>query len=53
MMLKKIPKLTQRQDSLLDQLQDLILVANRLGMYDAADLVMEFTKKAQNKKQPK
>lgn len=28
---------TQRQDSLLDQLSDLLKVANHLGMYDAAD----------------
>jgi len=27
----------QRQDSLMDQLQDLRMVANRCGMYDAAD----------------
>lgn len=30
-------KLNQRQDSLNDQLADLILVANKLKMYDAAD----------------
>jgi hypothetical protein len=35
--LKQIPKLPQRQDATTDQLQDLRLVANRLGMYDAAD----------------
>lgn len=29
----------QRQDALLDQLRDLIVVANRLGMYDAADFL--------------
>lgn len=32
-----IPNLPQRQDSFNDQLADLIRVANRLGMYDAAD----------------
>jgi len=34
-----IPRLPQRQDSQQDQLRDLIQVANRLGMYDAADLL--------------
>ena len=29
----------QRQDSLNDQLSDLVWVANRLGMYDAADFI--------------
>lgn len=29
----------QRQDSLMDQLRDLEAVANRLGMYDAADFL--------------
>lgn len=32
-----IPIQTQRQDALMDQLRDLVFVANRLGMYDAAD----------------
>jgi hypothetical protein len=32
-----IPERPQRQDSLNDQLEDLVAVANRLGMYDAAD----------------
>ena len=35
--LQQLPKLAQRQDSLTDQLNDLHRVANRLGMYDAAD----------------
>jgi hypothetical protein len=34
-----LPTLPQRQDSLLDQLRDLQAVANRLGMYDAADFL--------------
>ena len=35
---KMIPfQLPQRQDSLMDQLYDLKFIANRLGMYDAAD----------------
>lgn len=35
--LRAIPQMTQRQDSETDQLRDLVAVANRLGMYDAAD----------------
>lgn len=35
--LSQIPSFPQRQDSLSDQLEDLYLVANKLGMYDAAD----------------
>ena len=38
-LLDVIPSLEQRQDSLLDQLNDLKDVANKLGMYDAADEV--------------
>ncbi len=37
--LKDIPQLPQRQDATNDQLRDLRAVANRLGMYDAADLI--------------
>jgi hypothetical protein len=36
-------KLPQRQDSLAEQLRDLRLVANKLGMYDAADYIRETT----------
>ena len=36
---RQIPRLEQRQDSLNDQLQDLVAVANRLGMHDAADFI--------------
>lgn len=36
---KDIPKLPQRQDSVYEQLQDLIFIANRLGCYDAADFI--------------
>lgn len=32
-----IPPMPQRQDSLINQLEDLRRVAIRLGMYDAAD----------------
>lgn len=37
--LADIPQLPQRQDSTNDQLKDLRAVANRLGMYDAAELI--------------
>jgi hypothetical protein len=37
--LSKIPAFPQRQDSVSAQLEDLRLVANRLGMYDAADAI--------------
>ncbi len=37
--LKQIPKLPQRSDATFDQLQDLMAVATRLGMYDAADII--------------
>lgn len=42
--LNTIPSLPQRQDSTADQLADLISVANRLGMYDAADVVQQMSK---------
>lgn len=35
----QIPRLAQRQDSTSQQLEDLAAVANRLGMYDAADAI--------------
>lgn len=38
-LLGAIPNLPQRQDSLSDQLSDLRAIANRLGMYDAADAI--------------
>lgn len=34
-----IPQQPQRQDALDDQLRDLAVVADRLGMYDAADVI--------------
>jgi hypothetical protein len=37
--LEGIPSRPQRQDSSREQLADLIAVANRLGMYDAADQI--------------
>lgn len=36
-----LPVMEQRQDSLSEQLKDLELVANRLGMYDAADAIRQ------------
>lgn len=37
--LKKIPKLPQRQDGVVDQMKDLYQVANHFGCYDAADYI--------------
>ena len=40
-LLASLPAIPQRQDSTKDQLADLIMVANRLGMYDAADALRQ------------
>lgn len=40
-LLSKLPVLNQRQDSVIEQLNDLRKVANRLGMYDAADAIRQ------------
>jgi hypothetical protein len=37
--LHRLPALPQSQDPLADQIASLILVANRLGLFDAADAV--------------
>jgi hypothetical protein len=37
--LKQIPQFRQTQRSTMEQLRDLLLVANRLGLYDAADAI--------------
>ena len=37
--LSKLPAWPQSQASLADQMADLIRVANRLGLYDAADRI--------------
>ena len=39
--LDNLPALPQRQDSLQEQLADLRFIANRLGMYDAADAIAQ------------
>jgi hypothetical protein len=39
-----VPQQPQRQDSTNDQLRDLRVMANRLGMYDAADLIRNILK---------
>ena len=40
--IKNIPQLPQRQDSLKEQLKDLRIYANKLGMYDACDFLKSF-----------
>ena len=42
---KHIPKMGQRQDSTVDQLRDLQVIANRLGCYDAADFIRQVLQK--------
>lgn len=37
--MKGVPQLAQRQDSTDDQLRDLMVVAARLGLYDAQDVI--------------
>lgn len=39
--LKKLSQYPQRQDSLYDQLTDLIKIANKFGLYDAADYLIK------------
>lgn len=43
--LAKLAQQPQRQDSALEQLKDLHAFANRLGLYDAADLIRSLTTK--------
>lgn len=43
--IRKIPQQIQRQDSTEQQLKELHAVANRLGMYDAADVIKNLIKK--------
>ena len=42
--LRDIPTRPQRQDSVSDQLADLRQIANRMGMYDAADAIGQWCK---------
>lgn len=37
--LEKVNKCPQRQDSTLAQLNDLIIIANKFGFYDASDFL--------------
>jgi hypothetical protein len=37
--LAKVKKCSPRQDSLTSQLTDLIIIANKFGLYDAADAI--------------
>jgi hypothetical protein len=41
-LLAELPVKPQRQDSVSEQLADLRMVANRLGMYDAADAIKQW-----------
>ena len=40
----KIENCPQRQDSTVNQLQDLVVVANKLGFYDATDAIRSMIK---------
>ena len=40
--IKNIPQLPQRQDSLKNQLKDLRIYANKLGMYNSCDFLKSF-----------
>ena len=44
--LAKLTQQPQRQDGITDQLRDLYAFANKLGLYDAADLIRNITSKA-------
>jgi hypothetical protein len=43
--LGKLQQQPQRQDGALDQLRDLHAFANRLGLYDAADLIQTLVRR--------
>lgn len=43
--LAKLSQQPQRQDGTADQLRDLYNFANKLGLYDAADLIRSMTTK--------
>jgi hypothetical protein len=42
--LNKVNKCTQRQDSVKDQLRDLMVISNKFGFYDASDFLKSFCK---------
>ena len=44
-LLSMVPELPQRQDSTSEQLEDMVMVANKLGMYDAADVIRNLLEK--------
>ena len=46
--LAKLTQQPQRQDGSLDQLRDLYAFANKLGLYDAADLIRVITSNVDN-----
>lgn len=48
-LLKPMPYCPIRQDSVYDQLVDLVAVANRCGMYDAADFLRKHTEITEDK----
>lgn len=50
--LKSISQQPHRQDALADQLRELKVVANRLGMYDAADLIQTLVEEQKAKYDP-
>lgn len=50
--LKTISQKSQRQDSLADQLRELKAFANKLGMYDAADLIQTLVETQKAKYDP-
>lgn len=39
--IKSVPRFGQTQRALKEQLEDLVTVANRLGLYDAADYLRD------------
>ena len=43
MNIEELPVWKQRQDSVSEQLADLKIVANRLGFYDAADVISQWS----------
>ena len=50
--LAKIAQQPLRQDSELEQLRDLRAFANKLGLYDASDLIRRLTRELPSNSQP-